>query len=487
PLLLAEEGENKDNPLLFKEGEGGGSPLAQAWKNLCFNQFHDLLGGVAIREACDDAISMFCEAISIAERNIRIGLQQLAAKIDTSSHIQNLIVFNPAAHAREEIIEFELWQPEESGEKKPMFGVQLVAPDGTIIPTQRIESSGKIGEDRARFLAKVQVPAFGWSVSGIERVERTLVNGVDEVELSFAHTPAILVRDDSDTWGHGLISFTDYEEPFHVDGTEIIERGPIRKGIRIKSSGGASRMEEEFFMEPESRVIELRVFLDWREQNRMLKLRFRHGCKDPIAHYEIPYAWIERPIGPNEEPGQAWVNVSERDGSHGLAIVSDSKYSYSVDEEFIYVVAARSPLFAHHVPPHEVQEGERERYQDQGEQEFRMLLIPHDANWSGAHLARLQMPLIAHLESRHDGVLGKTFEGFERKSTAIHVGAIKMAEEGGGIILRAVEQAGEASEAEFGFPMLDAKWNASFAPFEIKSFHIRNGAVTEVDFLERPL
>src|ERR1019366_6144693 len=116
-------------------------------------------------------------------------------------------------------------------------------------------------------------------------------------------------------------------------------------------------------------------------------------------------------------------------------------------EEFIYVIAARSPLFAHHVPPHEMHEGERERYQDQGEQEFRMLLIPHEGNWSGAHLTRLQMPLIVHSESQHDGTLPKTFAGVERQSTAIHFGAIKMAEEGSGIILRAVEQAGEASEA----------------------------------------
>ncbi len=487
PLLLAEEGETKNNPLFFKEGAGGGSTFAQAWKNLCFNQFHDLLGGVAIREACDGAVSMYCEALSIAERNIEIALQRLAARIDTSSHIQNLIVFNPSAHEREEWIEFELWQPEEQGEMRPLPDARLITVDGESIPTQRIESSGKIGNDRARFLAKVSVPAFGWNAFGIERVAQTIAETEDDVKLPFQYLPAVIVHDDSDTWGHGLTSFTDYEEPFHVDGTETIERGPIRKGIRIKSSGGASRMEEEIFIEKDNPVIELRIFLDWREQHRMLKLRFRHGCADPVARYEIPYAWVERPIGPNEWPGQSWVDVSERDGSRGFAIVTDSKYSYSVDGEFIYVVAARSPLFAHHVPPHVEQRGERERYQDQGEQEFQMLLIPHDGSWSGAHLARLQMPLIVHMESGHDGMLPRTFMGLKCESTAIHIGAIKMAEEGGGIIFRAVEQVGEPSEAEFGFPTLGVQWKASFSPFEIKTLLIRNGAVTEVDFLERPI
>ncbi len=461
--------------------------LTQAWKNLCFNQFHDLLGGVAIREVCDDAISMYREAISIAERMQRTGLQRIASRIDTSGHIENLIIFNTTAHEREELVEFELWHPEASERGEILGSVYLLASDGQKIPTQKIESSGKIGDDRVRFLAKVRVPAFGWSVYGIERSAKPETDIFEDVKLPFTHMPAIIIRDDSDTWGHGRTSFTDYESAFHVDATEIIERGPLRMAFRITSSGSASRMEEEIFIEPESNVIELRVFLDWHERHRVLKMRFRHGCINPVARYEIPYAWVEHPIGPEEWPGQSWLDVSECDHSRGLAIVTDSKYSYSVDGEYIYVVAARSPLFAHHVPPHVMREGERERYQDQGEQEFRLLLIPHEGEWSGRHISRLQNPLIVHTESRHGGMLPKTFAGLERKSTAIHVGAIKMAEEDGGIIFRAVEQAGQASEAKFGFPTLGAHWQASFIPFEIKSFLIQNERVTEVDFLERAI
>ena len=472
--------------------------LEQAWKNLCFNEFHDLLGGVAIREACDDAISMYREAISIADRTTIIGLQRLAARIDTSEHVQNLIVFNLAAHEREELIEFELWQPddrsseEEYGEEKPFAGVLLRGADGTSVLAQRIESSGKIGDDRRRFLAKVQVPAFGWGVFGIERVEGSYEKEQGEPTLPFDYMPAIIVRDESDTWGHGIKSFMDFEEEVHIDSKEIFERGPLRSAIRIVSSSGSddrscSRMEEEIFIEPGSNVIEIRYFLDWHEKHRILKLRFRHGCKEPIARYEIPYAWMECPVGPQEWPGQSWVNVSERDGSRGIAIITDSKYSYSVDDEYLYVIAARSPLYAHHVPPHEMQEGERYRYQDQGEQEFRILLIHHEGNWSGSAITRLQSPLIVHTESRHEGSLPKFYTGIERKSRAIHVGAIKMAEEGSGIIVRTVEQAGESSEAEFAFPTLGACWRAFFHPFEIKSFLIRNGSVIEVDFLERSL
>ena len=86
----------------------------QAWKNVCFNQFHDLLGGVAIKEACNDAISMYREAISIADRAQRTALQRIASQIDTSDHVEHLIIFNLSAHERDETIEFELWHPEAS-------------------------------------------------------------------------------------------------------------------------------------------------------------------------------------------------------------------------------------------------------------------------------------------------------------------------------------------------------------------------------------
>ena len=461
--------------------------FTQAWKNVCFNQFHDILGGVAIKEACEDAITMYREAISIAERELHTSIQCIATQIDTSDHIENLIIFNLSAHEREELIEFELWHPEASERGEILRSVNLIDNQGHKTSTQKIEPSGKIGEDRARFLAKVHVSALGWNVYGIERSSKMISEPVENVKLPFEYMPAIIVRDDSDTWSHGVHSFTDYEQPFHVDSVETIEQGPIRSGIRIKSSGGTSHMEEEFFFEKASNVIEVRVFLDWHEKHRILKMRFRHGCADPVAHYEIPYAWIERPIGPEEWPGQSWLNVSERDHSHGVAIITDSKYSYSVDEKYIDVIAARSPLYAHHVPPHTMWEGERERYQDQGEQEFRMLLIPHDGEWSGRHITRLQNPLIVHSESRHDGILPKSFAGLERKSKGIHVGAMKMAEEGGGIIFRAVEQTGQSSKAEFGFPTLGAHWHTSFGPFEIKSFLIRNESVIEVDLLERPV
>jgi alpha-mannosidase len=494
----------------------------QAWKNLCFNQFHDLLGGVAIREACDDANSMYRETISIAERNIRTELQRIASSIDTQDNIENLIIFNPSAFAREEAIEFELWNPD-TVQEGVLHSVALIAADGMLIATQRIEPSGKIGEDRVRFVAIVSIPPMGWAVYGIERHAKvellsdvtlqtgqlsngpaTFIHPIEEniepqakipslnrLNRYIEHFPAIIHSDSSDTWAHGLHAFRGHEKEFEYAVIEAIEKGPVRGGIRICSSSDDAWLEEEYFVSKGSPCIDVRVYLQTQEKRSIIKLRFPHRCKFPIARYEIPYASIERPIGPNEWPGQTWVDVSERDGSRGLALITDSKYSYSIDDEFIYVIIARSPLYAYHDPPHVTQRNERERYLDQGVQEFRMMLIPHEGDWRSADLQRcseqLHRPLIIHAESSHAGNLPRTFSGFLSATNGIQIGTIKQAEDGDGIIVRAVEYLGMNTSALFRFPSLNLECHAAFTPFEIKTFRISGKNITEVDFLERPL
>jgi alpha-mannosidase len=495
-------------------------PLDRAWKNLCFNQFHDLLGGVAIQAACEDAISMYREAIAIAEKNTRHTVQRIAARIDTRDFIENIVVFNPSAFAREETIEFEIWNPDASERGELVQSAGLVASDGTLMPAQKIEPSGKIGEDRVRFASIVSVPALGWATFGIERntkldfpsdikiSSRQITNGL----ITFAHPailnkgedrnmataseyveymPAILIEDDSDTWSHGLHAFNGKRKQFEIIEVQHIEEGPLRAGVRIVSKSGEARLEEEYFVSKGSPVIEVRVHIESFEKRKIIKLRFPHKCKNPVARYEIPYASIERPIGRNEWPGQSWVDVSERDGSRGLSLITDSKYSYSADEECIQVIAARSPLYAHHEPPHIVQTNERLRFLDQGVQEFRMLLVPHEGDWRTPDLQgyseQLHQPLIAHTESSHAGNLPKIFSGFISVTPGIQIGAIKMTEMGDGIIVRAIESLGERATTSFQFPSRNIQWQSDFSPFEIKSFRIEGNIVTEVDLLERPL
>ncbi|MEP7235137.1 MAG: glycoside hydrolase family 38 C-terminal domain-containing protein, partial [Ignavibacteriota bacterium] len=362
------------------------SGFDQAWKNILLNCFHDILGGVAIKEACDEAVSLYHESIAIAAREERLAIQALSNTIDTQDAVESLLVFNSHSRNVSAAIEFEFWHPQSSENGDELKTLSLTTDNNVIVSTQKIEASGKIGGDRVRFAAQVRVPAFGWTKLKIERnpeqkkskssivaKENVLSNGIcgiifegEPAASEILYSPAQVFADESDTWGHGINGFTEQKGSFKVTKVTVLERGPVRGRVRVESTYGNSRMEEDFILYEGADHIEQRVFLDWRKTNAVMKLRYAHGCTDPKIFYEIPYSVIERPVSKDEVPGGAWAFV--QDDSRGLGIINDAKYSYSSDEKYFYLTCARSPLYAHHEPPHVFSQHEQKRFQDQGEQ-----------------------------------------------------------------------------------------------------------------------
>ncbi len=480
----------------------------QAWKNILLNSFHDVLGGVAIKEACDEAISLYHESFAIASREQRAAIQILSIGIDTSHSVENLLVFNPHTWRVSSSVEFELWHPEASEKDEALNNVLLTDEKGNTFEAQKIESSGKIGGDRVRFTAQVNVPSFEWkklklernvdqkkSKSSIKATEKGLSNGVcgivfdgEASENIIKYYPAQAFADESDTWGHGITGFTEQKGSFKVTKISVIERGPVRGRVRVESSYGNSRMEEDFILYEGADHIEQRVYLDWRKTNFVLKLRYEHRCTDPKIFYEIPYSIIERSVSTDEVPGGAWAFVQDED--QGIGIINDAKSSYSSDEKFFYMTCARSPLYAHHAPPHVFSQHEQKRYLDQGEQEFVMKIVLGKKNWRAAEMPRRTLeflqPSVAHIESSHIGELIQNTLSFDVSATNILVTVIKREynANGEGIVIRAIESIGDESLVYFNSESLSAKWQAHFRPFEIKSFLVAGNKSIEINGIE---
>jgi alpha-mannosidase len=487
--------------------------LTLAWQNVCFNQFHDLIGGVAIPEALDDAISMYREALSVARRVARKAIQSIASNIDTSSVVESLVVFNPTAFVRSEMVEFELWHPDASEKGQPLKSLVLVDSEKRSFDAQLVEPSGKIGGDRVRLLAPVMVTGLGYSSYTIlrnevsKKVEHRLIVSCDVLQnekvrvgfldalserVAFNRDTPVVVNDPTDTWGHGVTGFTDHIGEFEMQNTSVLERGPIRACVRVESRFGNSSLIEDWFLQDASDMLELRVRLNWQETRKLLKFRFRHGVKQPVANYEIPGCVVARPLGHEEHPGQRWLFVSDTSGSQGIGIITDSKYSYSVDEEFMYVTVARSPIYAHHSPPHEQFPKGALRHLDQGEQEFRIWIVQGQDTWQSAKMPQRSQnvlePLIAHVESSHSGELGLKSGACIISNTNVQLQALKRSEEhAAATVARFIECGGVESSADISLSFLDANWTANFNPFEIKTFRIYDSKVQEVNFLEQSI
>jgi alpha-mannosidase len=205
---------------------------------------------------------------------------------------------------------------------------------------------------------------------------------------------------------------------------------------------------------------------------------------------------VERPANGEEEPGQRWIDASgalEGSGRFGLSVLNDAKYGFDVIDGDVGVSAVRSPIYAHHEPA-TPRADTRYAYQDQGIQRFTLGLLPHAGGWADAGATREalvinQRPTVL-LESFHDGPLAQTASYLAVEPETVVTGAIKLAEDGDDLVVRAVETAGRASPARIVLPAWDREIAFDMAPFEIRTFRIPRDPsrpVAETDLLERPL
>ena len=223
----------------------------------------------------------------------------------------------------------------------------------------------------------------------------------------------------------------------------------------------------------------------------MLKLAFPVNVSQPVAAYEIPYGFINRPANGEEEPGQQWIDLTgkHREKEFGLSLINNSKYSFSVQESEMRMTIANSSIYNDHY-------GVRDEwceFMDQGIQEFEYKLVPHAGSWKSAGIVKKAYEFNARpvtiMETYHEGPLPRAMEGLHVSSDNIIVTVFKRAEEGNGYILRCYETAGEETETVISIPMLNRSWKTHLAKCEIKTFLVpdnMNEEISEVNLLEQP-
>lgn len=381
------------------------SVFDKAWKSVLLNQFHDTLGGVSIKEACDDATELYHSAISTAKEEGRLALYSIANKIDTTGSVETLLVFNPHPYEYTAPIEFELWHPHASEKGILLESVVLIDDEGNQNQTQRIKASGKIGGDRVGFVALLGLPAFGWKKFAIKRnhsSETTSghVSIAEEIVARFRNPHAIVYNDASDTWGHGVERYNEIIGEFTIEKVRVLESGSTRCSVRVTSHYGSSELIEDIIQYQGMDSVEVRTQLNWQEKRKMVKISFEHASKKPTFITEIPNSWIERPSDGKEYPIISWASAGE------VSIITDSKQSFSSDGEYLSFIAARSPLYAHHVPPHE--SAVNGIHQDQGWQSFKYMLYLGKIDTSILHREseKFMQPAYGIITSEHKGSFG---------------------------------------------------------------------------------
>jgi alpha-mannosidase len=490
--------------------------LTEAWKLALFNQFHDILAGTSIKPAYEDARDGFGHAISIAEQAFNRAVQVVARRIDIPAEpdMTPIVVFNPHPWPLQADVEFE-FAGFQTGPPR------LVDDEGADVPLQRIRSQATLAGSRGRLVFPADVPPLGYRVyrilpggndggTAMAASDTTLENEFLAVEVDPATgwltrlvdkatgvdlvagqrgAHAVVIDDQSDTWGHRVKAYDDAIGAFECTSVRLVEHGPVRSVLRIESRYERSTLAEELVLGARSRYLEVRAALDWRERHRLLKLRVPTSLDVGRATFEVPYGHLERETGGDEEPAQAWVDVSAEGA--GLSVLNDCKYGHDVKGGDVGITVARSPVYACHEPATLDPDGIYD-YLDQGLQELTYRLLPHAGDWRAAGTVRvaaeLNQPPFALLESYHPGGLPQHASYAADGGGDVVVTAIKEAEDGdGALIVRAYESAGRAAHATIDLPLVDRTIEADFGAHELKTFRVPRdpeAAVAETSLLE---
>jgi len=482
--------------------------LARAWETVLFHQFHDILAGTSIAAAYDDAWPQFDEVRRAAMAVITDSLEAMGYHIDTVGEGEPLTLFNALAFGRDEVIEVK---PQYDDEGEP------------VVLNERMEEVASQRED-GYLVFRVRVPSLGFTTYHLSR-DREPEGG----EASLAVSPAaleneffrlefadgllaslrdkrtgvdllagsgaalVVLRDESDTWSHGVRAFRDEVGRFEPVGEpEVVESGPVRAAVRVESRWGDSTAEQTFYLYDGLPRIDACLLVDWHERHTMLKLAFPTAIEDAVATFEAPYGAITRPTTGEEEPLQRWLDLSGAIGGKraGLALINDGKYGADAKGSEMRLSLLRSPIYAFHDPA-KPEPGKTYRYTDQGEHVIRYRLIPHQGSWQEAGVVReaqsLNVPVYFRYEGVQDGDITCWASAVGVSPENVMLTVLKQSEDGEALIARIYETAGRAAEARIDLHFADLYWAGRLGPSEIKTvrFDLAGKRAADVDLLER--
>ena len=497
--------------------------FTRAWRNVLFNQFHDILAGSSIPEAYEDARDMYGESNTLARWALWSAVQRLARRVDTRAEGDAVLVFNPLPWRVQMPIHASVpFNPRERT-------VGIVRHDGEPVPAQTVQSTALSWTRASRMLWVDELPPLGYRLyfvregagATVSRAPRSasgqflenerwrievdpqgghvasLKDKVEDVEVFSGPAAVPLVIDDQgDTWAHGVESFGDVAGRFENATVSMEEEGPVRATLRVVSTHGRSVITQLFRLYHACPLIEVEAEIDWHEQYRMLKLAFPVNVRDAAITSSIPYGHITREPNGEEEPCGPWVDVTGQNeaGAYGLTVVNDSKHGYDASGSEIRLSVLRSPIYAWDLNTRP-EPGRTYRFMDQGLSRLRYFLVPHRGAWQDAGVARLGLainrPPVVVNEFGHEGSAPPEWCGAEAGPENIVLSALKQAQDGNGLIVRLWETAGRDTEGWLKLHESGAEWQGRVGANEVKTLRAERTAGgwrwQETDLLEQPL
>ena len=417
---------------------GAAYPLQKinnAWDLVLGSQFHDILPGTSIPKAYEYAWNdEFIAANGFAEV-LKHGAGAIVSKMNTNTQGKSVVVYNPVARQREDIVTAELEYP------VLPTSIAIFDKNGKEMPSQIVARK----DNKLTVLFLAQVPSVGMAVYDVRETAASVSsdgllqvtnNSLENIyyKVKFASNgdiqsiwdkkaskellskPAKLefLHEAPDAWPAWNMDWKDRQKaPIdYLDKDAIltvVEKGNVRVTLQVKRKGQNSEIIQLFSLSAgdAGKRLEVTNKIDWQSREVSLKASFPLAVSNENATYNLGVGTISR--GNNDEkkfevPSKEWFDLTDKSGKYGVSVLEDCKFgSDKPDDNTLRLTLLYTPKTKSYT---------YQSTQDWGIHDVKYALYGHAGDWSKAGTpwqARFfNQPLIAFEAPKHAGTLGQS-------------------------------------------------------------------------------
>lgn len=525
--LLADAAERASVLAALRNGRN--YPAAQldfAWKQFLWHQFHDDITGTSAGDVYQISNNDLALALNLFASELKGGVASIASSMNTEGEGTPILVYNPIADRRRDVVTVEL--------ARPIDSVRVFAPNGKEVPAQisRID-----GRPTIRFVADTAPVSFGIyrlvegqgscqldsslvrTKTGIENARyRVALNETGDIasiydkveEKELLSSPAVLeiFPDGSTEWPSWELHWEDYSETpvclTEVTSLSVEEEGPAVLTLRVERKHNASVFVQKIRLFEGGERVDVENEVHWEEKASMLLAKFPLTVSNPLAEFDGGLGCIK---GANnnypyfQHNVHQFADLTDEKGDFGVSIYNDCKYGMDKPDDH----TLRLTLI--HTPPRSYLPASGQDTQDMGRNFFRYAISSHngDRAHSAAEGAAVNQPLMAFFTEKHSGDVNE-ISFLSISDERVQVRAIKKEEKGERIIVRVQETRGVAIDnvvLSFAFPIRSTEevtgyedpiapmpfdgnsFSFSLTPYAVRTFAVTfaSGTKQEEEFL----
>jgi alpha-mannosidase len=457
------------------------------WRDVLWNHHHDTLPGSCIHASAVYSHEMYEALLERGTELLGAAQTALAGRITLTGDQPHVIVFNPLAWSRSEIVEATVLLPvtarlttlyDESGDLPvQILDRRLAGQHVTLRICFEARGVPGCGFKVFRSRGPASPPATAVTAENLDEIYPVASASVDPIPAAFGPLrPRFEILHEKphgmSAWTIGELAKTsELQGPHSI---ETVERGPLRERFRMVYRFDKSTITQDAVHYPDRARVDYETTVDWqqlgnpRDGGPMLKVGFATNLDADSATYEIPFGHISRPNDGHENVALKWCAVSGPDANtkmdRTVALLNDCKHAYDVQDGVIRMTLLRSSYEPDPTP-------------DVGVHRMRYAVLPREGPLDPSALTRaaweFNKPLLvvvhdaaADVQPHQQGsppatALPPVWSGCQVEPPNVILTSLKRAEDNDDFIVRAYECAGRATAATFalGFDASSAMEN----------------------------